>query len=178
MKNLVLIGMPGCGKSTVGVLLAKALGYDFLDTDLVIQRREGKRLQEIIDGEGLDAFLAAEAAALRSVEATHTVIATGGSAVYSPEGMAHLARRGVIVWLRVDLPTLKARLGDFAARGIAGVGAKTLDDIFAEREPLYARYAQITVNCAGGIAGVEQTKQRVLEILAGHSLMLQSNEQE
>ncbi len=178
MKNLVLIGMPGCGKSTVGVLLAKALGYDFLDTDLVIQRRAGKRLQAIIDGEGLDAFLAAEADALCSVEATHTVIATGGSAVYSPEGMAHLARHGVIVWLRVDLPTLKARLGDFAARGIAGMGEKTLDDLFAEREPLYARYAQITVNCADGVAGVEQTKQRVLEILAGHSLMLQSNEQE
>lgn len=176
MKNLVLIGMPGCGKSTVGVLLAKALGYDFLDTDLVIQRQAGKRLQEIIDGEGADAFLAAEADVLCSVEATHTVIATGGSAVYSPEGMAHLARSGVIVWLRVDLPTLKARLGDFAARGIAGMDEKTLDDLFAEREPLYARYAQITVNCAGGVAGVEQTKQRVLEILAGHSLMLQLNE--
>lgn len=79
MKNLVLIGMPGCGKSTVGVLLAKVLGYDFLDTDLVIQRREGKRLQDIIDGEGLDAFLAAEAEALCSVEATHTVIATGAA---------------------------------------------------------------------------------------------------
>ena len=172
MKNLILIGMPGCGKSTVGVLLAKALGYDFLDTDLVIQRRTGRRLQELIDSEGLEAFLAAEDAALCSVETTHTVIATGGSAVYSPAGMAHLAEHGVVVWLRVDLPTLKARLGDFAARGIAGIGAKTLDDLYAEREPLYARYAQITVNCAGGVAGIEQTKQRVLEILAGHSLLL------
>ena len=172
MKNLVLIGMPGCGKSTVGVLVAKSLGYDFLDTDLVIQRRTGERLQALIDEEGLDAFLAAEREALCAVEAASTVIATGGSAVYSPEGMAHLAERGLIVWLSVDLPTLKARLGDFAARGIAGMGDKTLDELYAEREPLYARYAQITVNCAGGIAGVEQTRQRVLEGLAGHSLML------
>ena len=178
MQNIVLIGMPGCGKSTVGVLLAKALGYDFLDTDLVIQRRAGKRLQEIIDGDGLPAFLAAEESALCTVRATHTVVATGGSAVYSEKGMAHLAAQGVIVWLRVDLPTLEQRLGNFALRGIAGVGAKTLADIFRERESLYARYAQITVNCAGGIAGVEQTKQRVLEILSGHSALLQSNEQE
>ena len=172
MKNLVLIGMPGCGKSTVGVLVAKSLGYDFLDTDLLIQRRTGKRLQALIDEDGLDAFLAAEEDALCSTEVSSAVIATGGSAVYSPEGMTHLARNGLIVWLRVDLATLKARLGDFAARGIAGMGDKTLDELYAEREPLYAHYAQITVNCASGIAGVEQTRQRVLEVLAGHSLML------
>ena len=178
MRNIILIGMPGCGKSTVGVLLAKSLGFDFLDTDLVIQRRMGRRLQEIIDSNGLPAFLAVEEAALCTVDATHTVVATGGSAVYSARGMVHLAKQGVIVWLRVDLPTLEERLGDFAARGIAGVGAKTLADIFDECEPLYARYAQITVNCAGGIAGVEQTRQRVLEILSGHRALLQSNEQE
>lgn len=174
MRNIILIGMPGCGKSTVGVLLAKSLGYDFLDTDLLIQRRAGKRLQEIIDGDGLPAFFAAEEAALCAVETTHTVVATGGSAVYSAAGMAHLAKNGLIVWLRVDLPTLETRLGDFSARGIAGGGARTLAELYAEREPLYARYAQITVNCAGGIAGVEETRRRVLEILAGHSLLLQA----
>ncbi len=175
MRNIILIGMPGCGKSTVGVLLAKALGYDFLDTDLLIQRNAGKRLQEILDDEGLDAFFAAEEKALCSVRCTHTVVATGGSAVYSAKGMESLAEEGLIVWLRVELPVLKERLGDFAARGIAGAGDRTLDEIFAEREALYARYAQIIVNCADGMRGIEETKRRLLDVLAGHRLMLQSN---
>lgn len=173
MKNIVLIGMPGCGKSTVGVLLAKSLGYDFLDTDLLIQRKAGKRLQEIIDTQGMQAFLAAEEEALCSVEARGTVIATGGSAVYSARGMEHLAEHGLVVWLRVDLPTLEARLGDFAARGIAGANAGDLAAIFAEREPLYARYAQITVNCADGLAGVEETRRRLLDTLSAHRLMME-----
>lgn len=117
--------------------------------------------------------MAEEEEALCAVETTHTVVATGGSAVYSERGMAHLAENGMVIWLRVDLPALETRLGDFSARGIAGGAAKTLADIFAERQPLYARYAQITVNCAGGVAGVEETRRRVLEILAGHSLLLQ-----
>ena len=174
MRNLVLIGMPGSGKSTVGVLLAKSLGYDFLDTDLLLQRRAGRSLQDLLDRDGLQAFLAAEDAVLRSVDVTQTVIATGGSAVYSADGMAHLAKHGVLVWLRIDYPTLLRRLGDFSSRGIAGVGERSLEEIFAERETLYARYAQLTVNCADGEAGVEYTRQRVLEILSSHRMMLQS----
>ncbi|MBQ2768002.1 MAG: shikimate kinase [Clostridia bacterium] len=171
MKNIVLIGMPGCGKSTVGVLLAKSLGYDFLDTDLLIQRRAGCRLQEIIDEQGMEAFLAAEEEALCSVDVRETVIATGGSAVYSRRGMHRLAEHGVTVWLRAELSVLEARLGDFAARGIAGANAGDLAAIFAEREPLYARYAKITVNCADGLVGVEETRRRLVEVLSAHRML-------
>ncbi len=171
MKNIVLIGMPGCGKSTVGVLLAKSLGYDFLDTDLLIQRRAGCRLQEIIDEQGMSSFLAAEEDVLCSVDVRGTVIATGGSAVYSERGMRRLTEHGVTVWLRADLSTLEARLGDFAARGIAGANANNLAAIFAEREPLYAHYAQITVNCADGLVGVEETRRRLVEELSAHRML-------
>ena len=149
MNNIILIGMAGCGKSTVGVLLAKALGMGFLDTDLVIQRREGKKLQEIINGDGLDYFKRAEDAALLSVETDSTVIATGGSAVYYNDAMKHLKAGGKCVWLALPFDVIERRIRNIKTRGIAIAPGKTLRDVFEERQPLYEKYADIRVDCAG-----------------------------
>lgn len=144
--NIVLIGMPGCGKSTVGVVLAKVLGMHFCDTDLVIQEREGKRLQEIIDAEGNDAFLVHERDALLSLSLENTIIATGGSAVYSDEAMAHLKKSSTIVYLQVSEPEIERRLSDFGGRGVAIKDGMTVADLYNERMPLYEKYADITIN--------------------------------
>ena len=149
MNNIILIGMAGCGKSTVGVLLAKALGMSFLDTDRVIQRREGKKLQEIINGDGLEYFKRAEDAALLSVETDNTVIATGGSAVYYDDAMKHLKAGGKCVWLALPFDVIERRIRNIKTRGIAIAPGKTLRDVFEERQPLYERYADIRVDCAG-----------------------------
>lgn len=149
MNNIILIGMAGCGKSTVGVLLAKALGMGFLDTDLVIQRREGKKLQEIINGDGLEYFKRAEDAALLSVETDSTVIATGGSAVYYDDAMNHLKAGGKCVWLALPFDVIERRIRNIKTRGIAIAPGKTLRDVFEERQPLYEKYADIRVDCAG-----------------------------
>ena len=149
MNNIILIGMAGCGKSTVGVLLAKALGMGFLDTDLVIQRREGKKLQEIINGDGLEYFKRAEDAALLSIETDNTVIATGGSAVYYDDAMKHLKAGGKCVWLALPFDVIERRIRNIKTRGIAIAPGKTLRDVFEERQPLYEKYADIRVDCAG-----------------------------
>ena len=147
--NVVLIGMPGSGKSTVGVLLAKRLSLGFLDTDLLIQQANGKSLQAIVDGEGHGALLRAEEAAVLGVKAVGCVIATGGSVVYSAAGMEHLKSLGVIVYLATDLATLETRVGDYTMRGIAKRPDQTLADLFAERAALYERYADVTVETTG-----------------------------
>lgn len=155
-KNIILIGMAGCGKSTVGVLLAKTLGFEFTDTDLILQSREGMLLQEIINLKGLDYFKSAEERALCSVEARCTVIATGGSAVYSERGMTHLKKDGICVWLKLPFSEILRRISNIATRGIAIAPGKALEDIFSEREPLYKKYADITVDCVGDLeANVE-----------------------
>ena len=151
MKDITLIGMPGSGKSTIGVLLAKALGMDFLDADLVIQKREGALLQEILDKRGFDAFKKAEEEALLSIHCGNTVIATGGSAVYSAPGMKHLKEQGVAAYLELTLPEIRSRLFNLATRGIAFPPGKTLEDIYRERAPLYEKYADITVNGTGKV---------------------------
>lgn len=147
--NIVLIGMPGCGKSTVGVVLAKAAGYSFLDTDLVIQNREKLKLQEIIDYKGLPYFMKAEEEALLSLQCSDTVIATGGSAVYSEAAMAHLKELGAVVYISLSLENVQKRLGNLATRGVAGAKDKTLAELYAERAPLYQRYADFIVDCDG-----------------------------
>lgn len=147
-KNVVLIGMPGSGKSTVGVLVAKRCGLAFVDTDLLIQRRAGRRLQQILDGDGHRELRRLEEEAILALEARGCVIATGGSAVYSPRAMKHLARGSTIVYLRAPLPLLEARIDDFDRRGIANPPGLSLAQIFAERAPLYERYAQATVDVA------------------------------
>lgn len=156
--------MPGSGKSTVGVLLAKALGYSFLDVDLVIQRREGALLQQILDRRGTQAFLDAEEEAVCSVDCRRTVIAPGGSAVCRERGARHLKSLGPVVYLRVPLEELHQRIQNLDSRGIAMEPGQTLDDVMALRAPLYERYADLVVDCAQG-RSLAQTTQDVLDQL-------------
>lgn len=142
--------MPGCGKSTMGVILAKTLGMGFTDTDLIIQQQRKNTLQRLIDTYGLDKFRDFEEQALLSVaEKSDTVIATGGSAVFCPKGMDFLKENGVCIYLDLPLEELERRLTNITTRGIACRKGESLGDIFAEREPLYKRYADITVVCDG-----------------------------
>lgn len=148
-KNVILIGMPGAGKSTVGVLLAKRLGLDFIDTDLLIQRRHGRRLQQIIDLEGLDRFLRLEEEVLLDLHAQGAVVATGGSAIYTESGMAALKGSGTAVFLDVPLPTLKKRIRDIDSRGLAVEPGETLVDLYRRRLPLYRYHADLQVDGSG-----------------------------
>ena len=147
--NIVLIGMPGVGKSTVGVLLAKALSRGFLDTDVYIQAKEGRTLQEIIDREGAEAFCRIEERRVRSLMVRSSVIATGGSVVYSPAAMAHLRASGTVIHLDLDLPSLRKRLKNLSTRGVVMVPGMNLEHLYAERRPLYRKYADLTIDCAG-----------------------------
>ena len=146
-SNIVLIGMPGAGKSTLGVVLAKILNMSFIDADLVIQTQQGDTLQNLIDERGAAGFIAIENEALCGIEATNSVIATGGSAVYSEEAMRHFSAMGTIVYLRISFESLVNRLGDLAERGVVMMGdVCTLRDLYEERLPLYERYAQVVVD--------------------------------
>ena len=159
--NIVLIGMPGCGKSTVGVILAKAAGYDFIDTDLLIQKQEKARLAEIIQKEGNERFLQIESDVISNLNATRTVIATGGSAVYSENAMRHLKKNGLVIYLEASLPELKIRLNDLKARGVVLPEHTSLEELYEERTALYKKYADIVVNEAG--EGPESTVRKVLK---------------
>lgn len=155
-QNIILIGMPASGKSTIGVVLAKTIGYDFIDTDLIIQRQQGKTLQHIIDKEGLDCFLMHEEKALLSVsQATGTVIATGGSAVFSEKGMAYLKINGECIYISAGLSDLKKRLSNIKTRGIAAASGQSVEDIFKEREKLYLKWADRIIMTPG--LSVEET---------------------
>ena len=162
--NIVLIGMPGSGKSTVGVLVAKSLGYGFVDTDLLIQSREGALLQDILDRRGLEAFLDAEEGTICSVECAGVVIAPGGSAVCRPGAIGHLRELGTVVYLRLSLSELAGRLDNISTRGIAMAPGQTLADVYAQREPLYRQYADVIVEVTSG-AGLEETVAAVLALL-------------
>lgn len=146
LKNVILIGMPGSGKSTVGVLLAKTLGYGFVDTDLVIQQREGALLQEALREKGVEGFLDAEAEAIQTVKCEDCVVATGGSAVCRPAAMDHLKRLGTVVYLSLPCHVLEARIRNIKTRGIAMAPGETLQGIYRARTPLYERYADLTVH--------------------------------
>ena len=146
MDNIVLIGMPGSGKSTIGVLLAKMIGYDFIDTDLLIQNSENKKLYKIIEENGLDYFKKLENKINASLNLSKTVIATGGSVVYGKEAMEHLQKIGTVVYLKVSKEELVTRLGNFETRGVAIEKGKTFDDLYAERIPLYESFANLTVS--------------------------------
>lgn len=148
-KNIVLIGMPGAGKSTVGVVLAKKLGYAFLDSDLVIQGREGKLLHEIIEERGVEKFWAVEEEANASIDAESTVIATGGSVIYGSRAMEHLGEIGVIVYLKLSCKEIAHRLGDLNERGVTLRAGQNLEMLYEERIPLYEKYAKVTVECEG-----------------------------
>jgi len=148
-SNIVLVGMPGAGKSTIGVILAKRASLGFIDTDLLIQASERRSLQSIIDSQGYMALRRIEERVLLGLECRGNVIATGGSAVYSPAAMAHLAAEGVIVFLDVNLATLESRVLDLGRRGIAKHPDQSFSELFEERSKLYTAYADVTVECRG-----------------------------
>ena len=146
MENIILIGMPGVGKSTAGVVLAKLLGYKFIDADLLIQLQERRLLCEIIAQEGTEGFLAIENQVNASIEEERAVIATGGSVVYGREAMEHLKSIGTVVYLKVSFPVLERRLRDIKGRGVVLKDGQTLRDLYEERVPLYEHYADIVVD--------------------------------
>lgn len=160
-ENIVLIGMPGVGKSTVGVILAKLMGYQFIDADLVIQDRENKLLKEIIAEKGIDGFIQVENDVNKSLNPKKAIISTGGSVVYSREAMEHLSEIATVVYLELDLANLKKRLGNLKNRGVVLRDGQTLDDLFNERVPLYEKYADVVVNESN--INVEETVQLTLE---------------
>ena len=160
MDNIILIGMPGSGKSTVGVLLAKALGFDFIDTDLTLQQREGALLQNIINERGTQVFLDLEQVAICSVQCKNAIVSPGGSCVCREQSMAHLKTLGRIVYLRLPLNEVEARLNNISTRGIAMEPGQTLKDLYDYRTPLYEKWADVTVDCAG--QSLEETVAAVL----------------
>lgn len=163
--NIVLIGMPGVGKSTIGVILAKEAGYRFLDADLEIQHAEGMLLREIIAKKGTDGFLKVENRVNASLDVHRTVIATGGSVVYGTEAMEHLRSIGTVVYLQISYEHLCERLHDIKDRGVVLREGQTLEDLYKERIPLYEKYADLTV-CEDGKT-IEQTLELVRETIEG-----------
>lgn len=149
MNNIILTGMPGAGKSTVGVVLAKKLGYSFLDSDLAIQEKTGKLLYQLIDEKGEAGFLMLENKINASLEPECAVIATGGSAVYGKEAMEHFKRIGMVLYLKLSCKELEERLGDLHERGVVLKEGFTLLDLYEERAPLYEKYADVIIDCTG-----------------------------
>jgi len=165
-SNLVLIGMPGSGKSTIGVILAKRTSHHFVDTDLVIQNVEGRSLQDILDQEGYLALRETESRVLQGLDLDNHVISTGGSAVYSDAAMQHLKRKGICIYLNVSVETLRARITDYDTRGIAKRPDQSFADLFEERTRLYRRYADITIKADA--LNQDEVCSAILAALAGH----------
>lgn len=163
MENIVLIGMPGVGKSTIGVILAKELGYKFVDADLLIQEREGRLLKEIIAQDGVDGFLAIENDVNASINIERAVIATGGSVVYGQEAMEHLSSIATVVYLKANYEVLSKRLGNLKSRGVVLRNGQTLLDLYNERVPLYEKYANIIIDESD--LGIEETLEKLVNTL-------------
>lgn len=163
MPNIVLIGMPGCGKSTVGVVLAKTLGIGFVDTDLIIQQNEKHLLQEIIDNEGIESFLDCEEKAVLSFDCDNYVVATGGSVIFRENAIDHLKKNGKIIYLNVSLDEIKTRLDNINTRGVAATENQTIDDIYNERSPLYLKYADFVLDLNN--SNVEQTVEKICNLI-------------
>lgn len=159
MNNIILIGMPGVGKSTIGVVLAKHLGYGFLDSDLVIQEKEGMLLHKIMELRGIEGFLRLEDEINASIEAEGLVIATGGSAVYGKRAMEHFSSIGIVIYLYLPYEELKERLGDLNKRGVVLREGQTLKELMEERKVLYEKYGEVTIDCSG-----KQIREIVAEI--------------
>lgn len=163
--NIILIGMPGAGKSTVGVILAKALGMDFLDSDLCICKKTGKTLQQILDSEGLDAFLRIEEDVACSLAPENTVIATGGSVPMSEKAMKHMRALGTIVYLQVELSELSRRLSNIKTRGIAFGPGENLQTLYEKRTPVYEAWADKTVAADPRNNNIEHMVEAVISAL-------------
>lgn len=161
--NLVLIGMPGCGKSTIGVLLAKSMLCEFVDTDLIIQNKHKKSLCEIISEEGLENFKETENEVLSEINCENCVIATGGSAVYCGKGMANLKKNGKIVYLKLSSEEIKKRIKNIRTRGIAMKEGTTIEELYLERAPLYEKYADYIVECENLTA--EECVEKIIDII-------------
>lgn len=164
MSNIILIGMPGSGKSTVGVLFAKALGYSFEDVDLIISRKAQKPLQRILDEDGLERFLTLEEEVGSALQADHTIIATGGSMVLSQKAMQHLKAMGMVVYIDVPFHEIERRVTNIKTRGIAFHKNETLCDVYRERKPLYEQYADLTVKVETGDS-IEDTVDKLIRQL-------------
>lgn len=163
MNNIIFIGMPAAGKSTIGVVAAKRLGYGFVDTDLLIQEQEGKLLCEIIREKGTEGFLEVEDRVNAQVEAEHSIISPGGSVVYCKHAMEHYKKIGTVVYLQVSYETIQERIGDPRARGVALREGQTLFDLYEERRVLFEKYADLTI-CEDGLT-LEETIDKVLNAL-------------
>ena len=144
--SVILIGMPSCGKSTLGVLLARELGYSFIDSDILIQESEGKLLHEIISERGIEGFMETEDRVNSEIQEKKSVIATGGSVIYCDNAMEHLRTLGKVVYLKISFDEMRRRLGDYSHRGVIMRHGNALEDMYAERAPLYEKYADITVD--------------------------------
>lgn len=166
-SNIVLIGMPGSGKSTVGVILAKQTSKGFVDGDVLIQTREGRSLQDIVDKEGYLALRNIEERVLMEIDVGNHVISTGGSAVYSTAAMEHLGKDGLIVFLDVSLDTLRKRIYNFDSRGIAKRPDQSLEDLFAERSALYSQYADVRIDC--NPLNTDQVCEAIVAVLDGNT---------
>lgn len=149
MNNIVLIGMPGAGKSTIGVILAKVLGYRFIDTDLLIQQQENRLLKDIIETEGLTNFLDIEGEVIKNLVTDYSVIATGGSVIYRQAAMEHLKNHGILVYIRLNYGTINSRLGNIRSRGVVLKDGQSLYSLYEERCPLYEQYADIIMDAEG-----------------------------
>ena len=162
--NITLIGLPSCGKSTVGVLLAKSLGYRFLDCDLLIQEHTGKLLHQIIEQEGIDRFLQLENEIIAALDVQKTVISTGGSAIYGKEAMAHLKEISRVLYLKIDYDSLVTRLGDYSHRGVVLRKGCTLRDLYNERTALYGQYADLVVDERDTEGNLSKTVERCIAL--------------
>lgn len=155
----MLTGMPGAGKSTVGVILAKVLGMNFIDSDLLIQEQEGMLLKDIIKKEGLQGYIEIENQVNRDISVENTVIATGGSVVYCSEAMEHFCKTAKVVYIKLEFDTISKRLGNIRQRGVVLRDGQTLLDLYKERTPLYEKYAHITIEAEG--LGMEELMERI-----------------
>lgn len=166
-SNIVLIGMPGAGKSTLGVILAKTMKMPFIDTDILIQQREDRTLQDIINMDGIKEFLEVEKKAILEIRAEGHVIATGGSVVYSQAAMEHLKENGIIVYLKLEYEEIEQRVRNIKTRGIAMEKNQSLYHLFKERAPLYQRYADMTIDCSGknDETLIDELKKKCEEVL-------------
>ena len=162
-NNIILIGMPGAGKSTLGVVLAKAMGFDFVDTDLIIQSEQNEKLYRIIEKKGIEEFIRIENETVSSLKAENSVIATGGSVIFGKEAMKNLKNLGTVIYLQVNVKEIEKRLSNIKTRGIVMKSGETVKKIYDERTPLYKKYADITVNCDG--MDLEKTVEKIISFV-------------